>query len=354
MRRSFRALPAVRAIPALVVCAAALAGCGSKKKAAPEVSGLAAVPASATAVVVADVGRVIDSSLVERAVDQLLLRDPTLRDRWQALYNNCKLDARKIKHVVLAIGPRVTDPAGPGASPAPATGPVIMVATGQIVESDLASCVRTIVGQGGGALTAKDVGGRTLYQAKDGNRTMFFAFGKPDTVVLGSNEAYVTEALGAGKKVADNAELTGWMKLVDQNAPVWAVGKVDERVRGGLVKLTSGKVSQGPVAMVLSATPTNGIAMEVGAVMASEADAKALESFAKAQQGLMAMAAQAKSLGKVVDKLAISSDKQVVRFKAALSPADINLIISALDAGGITAQDSPPADPGSASGTAGP
>jgi len=331
----------------LLVCAALATGCGKKHKAAPEASGLAAVPASATALVVADVVRVIDSPLVERAVDQLLLRDPTLRDRWQGLYNNCKLDARKLKHVVLAIGPREATGG---------TGPVIMVATGQIVESDLASCVRTIVGQGGGTLTAQDIGGRTLYQAKDGNRTMYFAFGKADTVVLGSNEAFVTEALGPGKKVADNAELQGWMKLVDQNAPVWAVGKVDERVRGGLVKLTSGKVTQGPVAMVMSANPSDGIGIEVGAVMASEQDAKALESFAKAQQGLMAMAAQAKSLGKIVDKLTISAEKQVVRFKAALTAADINLIISALDAGGITAQDSPPANPGSAqgSGAAGP
>ena len=327
---------------ALLVCAAALAGCGKHKQAAPEVSGLAAVPASATAVVVVDVARVIDSQLVERAVDQLLLRDPVLRDRWQALYNNCKLDARKLKHVVLAIGPRDAGTSG--------TGPVIMVATGQIVESDLASCVRTIVGQGGGTLTAKDSGGRTLYQAKDGNRTMFFAFGKPDTVVLGANEAYVNEALGKGQKVADNAELNGWMNLADRHAPMWAVGKLDDRVRAGLVKVTSGKVSQGPVAMVVSANPGDGISMEVGAVMASEADAKALESFAKAQQGLMAMAAQAKSAGKIVDKLTISAEKSVVRFKASLTPADINLIISALDGGGITAQDSPPADPGSAAG----
>ena len=334
----------------LVACAAlAIAcGCGSKKsKATPEVSGLAAVPASATAVVVADVARVIDSPLVQRAVDQLLLRDPQLGERWQQLSTSCKLDARKLRHVVLAIGPA----AGQG----PGTGPVLMVVTGKLVEAELSSCVRSMVGQGGGTLTAKDLGGRTLYQAKDGNRTMFFAFGKADTVVLGSNEAYVTEALGTGKKIADNAELAGWMKLVDHKAPLWAAGKVDERVRGGLVKLTEGKVSQGPAAMVMSADPTDGLTIEIGAVMASEQDAKTLESFAKTQLGLMAMAAQAKSLGKAVDKITISADKQVVRFKAALGTEEVNLLISALDGGGITAQDSPPAtEPGSAAGAAGP
>jgi len=333
---------------ALVVCAAALAGCGSKKSSVPEVSGLAAVPASATAVVVVDVVRVIDSELVQTAVDRLLLRDPNLRERWETLGTDCKLDARKLKHVVLVIG----QPPAQGTT----TGPVLMIATGQIAEAELASCVRKIVGQGGGTLTAKDAGGRTLYQAKDGNRTMFFAFGKPDTVVLGSNEAFVVEALGDGKKLRENAELLGFMKLADQKAPVWAAGKVDERVRGGVVKLTNGQVKEGPVAIVLSANPSDGIALEVGAVMASEADAKALESFTKTQQGMLAMAAQAYKAGKIVDKLTISADKRVMRIKAALTTADINLLISVLDGGSITAQDSPPAAPGSAegSGAAGP
>src|SRR5262245_8490784 len=115
---------------ALVVCAAVLAGCGSKKRTTPEVSGLAAVPASAPAVVVVDVPRVIDSDLVVRAVDQLLLRDTTLRAKWEALGNDCKIDARKLRHVVLVIGPAPAQ----GAS----TGPVLMIATGQIAEADLA------------------------------------------------------------------------------------------------------------------------------------------------------------------------------------------------------------------------
>ncbi len=311
------------------------------------------MPASATAVVVADVAGVIDSPLIGRAVDQLLLRDPALDERWKQLYNTCKLDARKVKQVVLAIGPH--DAKGPG------TGPVLMVVNGQLVETELAGCVRTMVGQGGGTLTAKDLGGRTLYQVKDGNRTMFFAFGKADTVVMGSNEAYVTEALGTGKKITDNADLISWMKLIDEKAPLWAVGKVDDRVRSGLVKLTSGQIKEGPQAMIVSANPSDGIALEVSAVMASDDDAKTLESFAKTQMGLMAMAAQAKNLGTVVDKVTISTEKSVVRFKAALTAKDVNLLISALDGGGITAQDSPPATPtaaGSAtapgSGAAGP
>jgi hypothetical protein len=328
---------------ALVACAAALAGCGKKSHPPlPDVTGLKAVPASAQAVVSADVATMIDSPLVQRAVDQLLMRDRTLASRWQQLEASCKLDPKRLDQIVLAIGP------GQGAG----TGPVLMVVTGKIVETELASCVRSMVGQGGGTLTAKDLGGKTLYQAKDGNRTMFFAFSEADTVVLGSNEGYVTEALGTGKKALDNAELAGWIHLVDPKAPMWAAGKVDERVRGGLDKLTDGQVKAGPVAMIVSANPRDGLALDVGAVMASEQDAKTLESFAKTQLGLMAMAAQAKSLGKVVDKVTISTDKQVVRFKAALSVDDVNLIISALDGGGITAQDSPPPTDAATSGSA--
>ena len=66
------------------------------------------------------------------------------------------------------------------------------------------------------------------------------------------NKKYVIEGLGTGKKVADNADLSKWMKLVDRQAPLWAAGKVDERVRGGLVKLTSGQITQGPAAIVMS------------------------------------------------------------------------------------------------------
>lgn len=333
---------------ALIACSLAVAatlggGCG-KKKALPEVAGLAAVPAAAEVVIVADVAKVSDSALVERAVDQFLMKDADLAARWQKLQTDCKLDTKKLEHVILAIGPKTGD--------APGTGPVLMVATGQLVETELAACVRGIVGQGGGTLTAKTADGRTMYQAKDGNRTMYFAFGRPDTVVLGSNEVFVTEALGTGTKVKDNAEMTGYFARVDQKAPVWAVGRVDERVRGGLVKVTSGQLKEGPKAMTVSLDPTDGAKLEVGAIMASDTDAKTLESFAKSQLALMAMAAQAKSLGKVVDKIAISVDGPVTRFRASLGTEEVNQLISALDGEGSTAQDSPP--PASGSGSAGP
>ena len=324
-----------------LVALVAASGCRSKTKPAAKVAGLAAVPASAQVVVAADVARLASSPLVTRAVETLLLKDAELATRWQRLHDTCKLDLHKIKNVVLAIGPKT--------GTEPGTGPVLMVATGQLVETELAACVRAMVGQGGGTLTAKSVDGRTLYQAKDGNRTMFFAFGRPDTVVLSASEPYVIEALGKGKKAADSSELASLVARVDQKAPLWAAGRVDERVRSGLVKVTNGQLSAGPAAMTFALDPTDGAKVDLGAVMASAADAKTLESFAKTQLGLLAMAAQVKSLGTIVDKVVITTDGDVVRFKASLDMADVNQLISVLDGGDQSKQDSPPAPgPGSA------
>lgn len=334
---------AARAACILLVCAAA---CHKKAARTPDVAGLAAVPASAEVVIAADVARVAGSPLVQRAVDQLLLRDPDLASRWQQLRDRCKLDVGHVHDVVLAIGPPVGNK--------PGTGPVLMVATGQLSETQLASCVRAMVGQGGGTLSARPVGQRTLYEAKDGNQTMYFAFSRADTVVLGTNAPFVTEAISAGKKALDNPDLARWIGMADQKAPLWAAGRVDPRVREGLVRVTSGKLSSGPEAMVLSLDPTSGAKLEVGAVMASPQDAKTLETFAKSQIGLLAAAAQARSLGPIVDAVQVSADGSLVRFHVQLSIDDVNRVLSALDGGGAAAQDSPPASgPGSAGSATG-
>ena len=329
---------------ALVVCGAVLAlggaACGKKSSAPeappPEVTGLAAVPMSAQVVIGLDVGKVAASPLVDRAFEQLLARDADLAGRWQKLHDSCKLDlGKQVKHVMLAIGKSPT-------GDRPGTGPTVMIATGAIVEADLAACVRAMVGQGGGTLTARALEGRTLYQAKEGARVMFFAFGRPDTVVLGSNEAFVTEALGTGKKILDDPEMKHVIGLADQNAPIWAAGRVDERVRAGLVKVTSGKVTAGPSAMVAGIDPTEGAKIHVGVLMATPADAKALESFMKDELGVLAMAAQVKSLQPVVDKITVVADAELLKLDAALTVEDVNQLLTALDVAPPPAQDSPP------------
>jgi hypothetical protein len=213
--------------------------------------------------------------------------------------------------------------------------------------------VTKLVGGGGGAVTGKPAFGRTLYLARDGNRTMYFAYGKPDTIVLGSDEAYVTEALGAGKKASDNPELAGWLHLVDQNAALWAVGRTDARVRDGLVRLTEGKITGGPVAITLAADLESGAKLDLGAVMAKPDDAKSLELYVKGELALLTAAAQWKSLGPAVGKTKVTLEGDVVHFRASLAIEDLNQLLSALDGGGAPAQDSAPPTPGAGSGTSG-
>jgi hypothetical protein len=194
-------------------------------------------------------------------------------------------------------------------------------------------------------VTVKTVGGRSLYQVKDGNRTMFFAFGRPDTIILGTSEPWVLDALGTGPKALDNPELKALLVLADQNAPVWAIGKVDERVRQGLVGASGGRLKAGPSAIVATLDPTDGARLNLGAVMGSSDDAKALESFANTELKVVAMVAQMKSLGPLVAKVAVTAEGTVVRFRAPLTVEDVNQLLSVLDEKPASEQGSPPPEP---------
>lgn len=330
----------------LALCAA-VPGCGKKDVPSgppPELTGLAVVPASVEVVVGADLAKLTDSPVIDRAVDQLLMRDSVLSERWQRLKDECKIDlGKQIKRVMLALGPN-----RPG--PAPGTGPVLMIAVGSLPETELQQCVTKLVGAGGGSLTGKSVAGRTVYLAKDGNRAMYFAYTRPDTVVLSADEAYLTEALGSGKKAPDNPDLTAWRKLVNQSAPLWAVGRTDPRIRDGLVQLTERKISAGPVAFALSADLADGAKLQLSAVMNQPDQAKALESYVKGELALLTAAAQLRSLGPVVGKIGVAADGNIVQFRAALTVDDLNHLLSALDGDSTPPQNRAPPQPSAGSG----
>jgi hypothetical protein len=84
--------------------------------------------------------------------------------------------------------------------------------------------------------------------------------------------------------------------------------------------------------------------------MSQPEDAKSLESYVKGELALLTAAAQWKSLGSVVGKIAVSVDNDVVHFRVPLTVEDLNLLVSALDPGTMPAQDSAPPTPGSGSG----
>ncbi|MFN0250454.1 MAG: hypothetical protein ACKV2T_26475 [Kofleriaceae bacterium] len=322
------------------VVAIGTSACGGKKEKErrappPEVTGLAAVPASAQVVIGIDVAKLASSPIVARATEQLLLREPSLAESWAHVNDACKIDVLKhVKHVVLALGPSPT---------AAGSGAVLAVATGTLSEPDLATCVRTLVGKGGGALTTKNVAGRSLYQVKDGNRVMHFGFGRPDTIVLGTDEAWVIEGLSANKKVLDNPEMAGWLRLVDQYGPVFAVGRVDERVATGLVTASGGKLAKPVKAFFLNLDPTKGAKLLFGVVMPDPEAAKQLESFADSELLVASVVAQIKSLGPIVQKLQTTLDGSLVRFTADLSMEEVNQLLSVLDETTPPEQVTPPA-----------
>ncbi len=326
---------------------AAVPGCGKKAVPSgppPELTGLAVVPASAEVVVGADIAKLTDTPVIDRAVEQLLMRDAALSDGWQRLKDECKLDlGKQIKRVMLAIGP-----SRPG--PAPGTGPVLMVVVGALPETELQQCVTKMVGAGGGSLTGKPVLGRTVYLARDGNRATYFAYTRSDTVVLSADEAYLTEALGTGKKAPDNPDFTAWRKLVNQSAPLWAVGRTDPRIRDGLVQASGGKISAGPVAFALHADLADGINLQLSAVMSQPDQAKTLESYAKGELALLTAAAQLRSLGSVVGKVSVAADGSVVQFRVALTVDDMNRLLSALDGDSTAPQNRAPPQPSPGSG----
>jgi hypothetical protein len=337
----------------LILAMCAGPGCGKKDVPSgppPELTGLAVVPSSVEVVVGADIAKLTDSPVIERAVDQLLMRDAVLSGRWERLRDECKIDlGKQIKRVMLALGPNRAG-SGPGSGSGPGTGPVLMVVVGSLPETELQQCVTKLVGAGGGSVTGKPVAGRTLYLARDGNRTMYFAYTRPDTLVLSADEAYLTEALGPGKKAPDNPDLTAWRKLVNQSVPLWAVGRTDPRIRDGLVQLTSGKISAGPIAFALNADLTDGAKLQLSAVMNQPDQAKALESYVKGELALLTAAAQLRSLGSVVGKIAVATDGNVVQFRAALTVDDLNHLLSALDGESTPPQNRAPPQPSPGSG----
>ncbi len=320
---------------ALIVCA--LAGCKDKARAKPppppaQLTGLAAVPASAKVIIGADPARLAGSPLIARAAELMIAREPGIGDRLARLAAGCKLDWRtQINSLHLAL---TTD------SPE-----WMMVATGALVETELARCVQSTVGTGGGSLTLTQVEGRSLYQAVDGDHTVYFAFGQADTIVLSGSRELVIAGLGTGQKAMDAPEVAALIGRADTHAPLWAVGKLDPAAGHRLLTLVKGAIETPPKAFLGVLDATEGFQAELVAVMGSEDDAKAMESQLKPMLELISLMAQARSLGPFAAKIAGSRDGDSIRFGVKLTAQEVADLLAEVDstAGGL--QDAgPPGD----------
>lgn len=318
---------------ALVSCAALVAACTSKassEKTPPaQLAGLDAVPASARVVIGADPRRLAGSELVSRAVALMIEREPELGARVTALGTGCGLDWSKLESVHLAL----TDDA-----PQP-----MLIATGPLAEADLAKCVQSTVGAGGGSLSLQEVDGRTVYQVVDGKRTVWFAFGRKDTVVLSASRELVVAGLGTGKKALDMPEMKALIDRADTRAPLWAAGRVDPTLGQRMLRLTRGKVTTPPTAFLAKLDPGDGVTLELAAVMASEDDAKAMESQLIPTLQLISIAAQIRGLGPLAAKIAGSRQGDTVRFGVSLTDAEVKEVLSKVDSRPPAEEDAGPA-----------
>jgi hypothetical protein len=325
---------------ALVAALALAAGCGKHAQPGGEaaaVTGLAAVPKGATALVGVDVSRLAGDPLVVRAVEQLLVRRPEVQEQITALETACHVDLMtKVKRVILASGDRAAD----------GHTPVLMVASGQITEGELTSCLQNVVGSGGGKVSSVSGTRHPIYEVEQGRRQVYYAFGAADTIVLANQADWVDQALDAGPKVTDDADMKTWLGMSDATgdhpAPMWLVAKVSPKVGEGLVRVGQGQIKAGPRAVFASMDPGTGVKAQLGAVMSSDDDAKALESFSKSQVGLLALAAQWKGLGPIVQKVAIARDSSVLKFDLSLSEDEVKQLFSVIDMAASRPQDAHP------------
>lgn len=332
-----------RGLALAAVIAVGVAGCKDKKRSPPPpppapvpVAALGAIPADATVVVGLDVDRLASSTMVARAVADMFVRDPGLAARFQRLATDCGVDVtHQIKQVHLALAP-----GGSGAARR-----ALLVATGRLDEPGLTRCLQAAVGSGGGDVTVKQTGARSLYRLVEGRHTVYFGFGQADTVVIGPDEAWVETALGDGPKVA-TAALAPYLAAVDQTRALWFVAAMDGDLGDALVRTTKGAIQAAPAAAYAELDPHDGFAAHAAFAMRSDADAAALTTFATGELALGAMAAQALNLGPVVAKVKVAAEGKTVHFRVQLTDAEFKDVLTVVDTGGDGGQDAPPAADG--------
>lgn len=311
------------------------AGCkskSSKKKAKapppPSLRGVEVIPADATAVIGFNLAKLASSKLVQRAIDQMFVRDPGLRSRMDNLFKACKLEPRRdITSLMIALR---------GGADA------VMVVTGQIDDTILATCVLDAMKTDGGTLSTKKAGGRTLYRARRGERDVWFAVAGKGTIAVGTNGPWLEAALSAKPKLMSNPTMKDLLDRVDRSSSAWAAGQVPEAVAQGMVKTTAGTVTTGPKALFGELHLSAGVKGTLGAEMAGENDANALKSFLAAQIGAGVALIGGLQLGPLLRKVTVDSKGPTVYLRVSLTATELEQALGQIDSGGSRKQNSPP------------
>lgn len=303
------------------------------------VTGLAAVPAAVRAVVGINVEAIAEAWLVERAVEQMFLRDPGLAARVDDLITTCRFDpAKDLRTLTLALGE--------GANQEQA----LMVATGNFSEPEVVACVRTSLTEDGGTLSESQVEGRRFYQASarsDRADSVWFTFGDPRTLVVATSSEWLAEAVGKGDKVLSKQPMAGWIERADPNAGIWAAGALDQKIGGELVALVGGLVSAPPRALLGHIHLKDGLAVSLAAIAVSAEDAQALVALTNTQLRVGALALQRYGLGPLVSKLTVAAEGDTLHLRFALTEEELKDVLSRIDTTTEPAQDTPSGKPAS-------
>ncbi len=306
-------------------------GCSDKKKSkgakkdvtsTPKaVVGLAAVPATATAVIGLDVSALAESAIVGRALERMFARDPGLQVALTKVLDDCDLDlGRDVDSATIAlipIGEAMVDS--------------LLVAKGRFREGKIVACLGKSLGEvTGGRLETANFEGRALYHQVGGEGPgLWFSFGSGDTVLVSSGRASMEASLGSGPKLSGSrAGVARYLSRAATDANLWAIGNLDPAVAAGLVAATSGKVAA-PSAVVASADLSDGLTLAAELQMASEEDAKVLISQATAQIAAVALVLQIDSLGRMVQKAELATDGHWATLRWSLTKEELHDLMGA-------------------------
>lgn len=315
-----------------IAAAALVVACGKKSEEkadeAPEladIDGAMAVPADAVAVIGMDVSELAASPLVERAVSQMFVRDPGLKEQIEGLTSACDLDpGQDVESALIALLPGQDDAATES----------ILVARGDLSESAIAACVGKRLADGGGSTTSVPWEGRILYRAvaTRGGRAVWMSFGSDQTAVIASSREALEASLGDGRKLPTNEALAALVERAGADATLWGAGQIDPAVGQGLVGATGGQV-QAPAAVFghLGLAAADGLDLLLGVEMASEEDATKLISIAKPQLAAASLMAQRHGLGPLVKRIESRGEGRTARFSLRLSAAELSEITSVID-----------------------
>lgn len=305
----------MRTVRGLCCAAAVLAACGNKTSTddaappPPPVRGLDGLPADAEIIAGAELTALRASEPAQRIARRLGLELDVL-----------PACAEPPARVVIARG---------------ASGAVVVGAGGAWAEEALVRCL--------GAVPAPAHHRRAVYRADSAaGAPVWFAFGAPDWVIGATSEDELRGVLAGTQRLQLDPAVRALVTEPGRDVLAWAIA-----VRGTVVDGVEPVAGVRPRALYgyLRRAGDGGVELEVGALLASEADAAALHEFVLSQRNQAIIIAQGRGLGPWAGAVEVRAEGDRVRLTSRLTAGDVEQIISRIDRGAGPEQDTPSNQP---------